>query len=138
MKKIVLFILVLFIVLGIIYIYKQKKIKSGSSPYTINYAAPTPAENTEPTKLNEGLNLTIFSPKEEVVKVNSSSFLIEGQTKPQAEIFVADRELKADDQGKFSTTLDLDEGENIIVITANDQSGNFAEQTLTITLESSQ
>ena len=48
-------------------------------------------------------------------------------------MFVNESETKADSSGNFSATLTLDEGENYILVVANDSSGNYAEKEFTIT-----
>lgn len=65
--------------------------------------------------------------------VNTSSITVKGQTVPSGSVFVNDKELKADSQGNFSTTITLDEGENTISIAANDDQGNSSEVEMNVT-----
>jgi hypothetical protein len=58
---------------------------------------------------------------------------VQGKTSANAEVFVNDKEAKADASGSFSIAIVLDEGENIISVAANDASGNYASQDLTVT-----
>lgn len=60
---------------------------------------------------------------------------VSGKTKANAEVFVNEKELKADANGNFSTNLVLDEGENFIVVSVNDEDGNTAEENLTVNYE---
>jgi hypothetical protein len=83
------------------------------------------------------LLLEIISP-ENNVKVSTSNITITGKAKPNAEVFVDDMELIADSQGNFSLNYQLEEGENEIVIVANDDLGNYAEKDLVINLETNQ
>lgn len=77
-------------------------------------------------------NMTITSPQSDAV-VTTESVVVSGKTFPRAEVFVNDTEIIADAVGNFTTSVDLEEGENSIVITANDQEGNIAEQEITVT-----
>ena len=67
--------------------------------------------------------------------VTDSSLTVSGVTDANAEVFVNEFELEADEEGNFSQELTLEEGENIIVITAVDEAGNFAERELTVMYE---
>ena len=97
-----------------------------------------PVENTPPApdQKNDEIPLDISSPKDKAT-VNSSKIQVKGKTAPKAEVTVNDLDLKADVSGNFSTTLNLDEGENYIVITAASQEGNFAEKELTVNYQAS-
>lgn len=68
--------------------------------------------------------------------VKTSLLNIKGKTVANAEVFINDKETKADALGSFSVSLTLDEGENTIVISANDSLGNYIEKEITVTLES--
>lgn len=60
---------------------------------------------------------------------------VTGNTSAYAEVFVNDMAISADANGNFSTKLVLDEGENIILVSANDEEGNMAQETLTVNYE---
>jgi len=79
-----------------------------------------------------GMVLSVLEPANNAVVANAQ-ILIRGKTAPNAEVFINEKELLADDSGNFSTTLTLDEGENLIIVTANDSGGNMAEKELTVT-----
>lgn len=87
--------------------------------------------------IDEGLYMELISPVDDST-VNNPSLNVTGKTEANAEVFINENELKADLSGNFSTTLTLEEGENIIVITAGDDEGNFAEKSLTIIYEPSE
>ena len=70
--------------------------------------------------------------------VNSQSVKVTGKTSAMAEVFVNEKKTKADQNGNFSIEIILEEGENIINVTANDSAGNFAEKEITVYLESTQ
>jgi hypothetical protein len=88
----------------------------------------TGAKGTEKT-----LSLVISSPTDGST-VTSATTAIKGKTAPYAEVFVNETETKADKLGDFSVNLTLDQGENTIVVSANDQDGNFVEKEIKITL----
>lgn len=122
LKLILLIISVIFLIAFFIFIstVKDKKLES-------------PA----PTKTPDGLFLTITSPKDGTTQ--SSKYLtVKGKTAPAADVFVDDKEGKADENGEFSIAVVLDEGENTILVAANDANGKHREQELTITVVSFQ
>ncbi|MFH1971012.1 MAG: hypothetical protein ABIJ05_01355 [Patescibacteria group bacterium] len=83
----------------------------------------------------EEIFLDIISPKD-MDTVSSSPLTIKGTTVASAEIFINDKETKADKNGNFSVNITLEEGENILTIIMNDSLGNYIEKELTVTLES--
>lgn len=83
---------------------------------------------------DQQFEVKILSPANQTV-VGSPQLLIRGKTKPSAEVFINDKETIADADGNFATTLTLDEGENLIIVTANDAEGNVAEEELVVTYE---
>ncbi len=89
------------------------------------------------TKVGGEISLTIDTPANNST-VTSPTVKVSGKTVPNADVSVNDTELKADGSGNFSTTVTLDEGENIIGIVANDANGNSSEQDLTVTYNSGQ
>lgn len=85
--------------------------------------------------LSDNISLTISSPKNGA-KLSSANIVITGKTSPNAEVFINDTEGRADANGNFSINMILDEGQNQIVIDANDEWGNVAEEVLIVTVES--
>lgn len=95
------------------------------------------AKNTDsqtPTTLTQTLSLTLTSPANRTT-VSTSTITVSGKTSANAEVFINDKTVKADSSGNFSTSLTLDEGENIIAVSANDANGNFVEKEITITYQ---
>lgn len=141
-KQLLFFILVLLIIAGL-YLYKYKKnlplpIKTSSQNQTPTATHPLEEKKEEPTIVEETvreLTLEIYEPKDRSV-VNHPNLTLKGKTAAMADVFVNEKELKADSQGNFSAPLNLDEGENIITIVASDNEGNYAEKELMVTLES--
>jgi len=91
------------------------------------FPAATPAVGKPVTSLT----LTISSPAYGVT-VTSAKLTVRGKTLPKAEVFVNDVETVADGSGNFSATLTLDEGENYIIVFANDDAGNAVEKELIV------
>jgi hypothetical protein len=83
----------------------------------------------------EEIFIELTNPKDKDV-VKTSLLNIKGKTVKNAEVFINDKEIKADALGSFSANLTLDEGENTIIISANDNLGNYIEKEITVTLES--
>ena len=86
----------------------------------------------EPVSLVSGITLTVSSPSNNTT-VSNSSVTVKGKTVAAAEVFVNDSVTKADDNGNFSVTLSLEEGDNYILVVANDAAGNYSEKELNIT-----
>jgi hypothetical protein len=76
--------------------------------------------------------LTIVSPTNGS-SVTNAVITVQGKSSVNAEVFVNDKETVADAQGNFSTVLTLDEGDNTILIVANNADGSYSEQQITIT-----
>jgi len=82
----------------------------------------------------EGLTLKITEPKENVT-YSGLSIKVSGKTNANAEVYVNDIQTKADSFGNFSVNYNLDEGENLLTIVANDSAGNYAEKEITVFLQ---
>jgi hypothetical protein len=90
----------------------------GMTPSPIPTVAQIPLSITSPTNNSS---------------VTTSILIIKGVTSPKADVFVNDSEVTADTQGNFTVQVTLDEGENTLVVTSNDESGNYSEKDLTVT-----
>lgn len=131
-------------------VFKTNKNSSGSGDGVNNVQQGTdnPAiQNNEPTKepVNQGddsgtvektfqsaISLTVSSPVNGLIST-SPTVLVKGKTLPNADVAVNDSDLKADASGAFSVSIKLDEGDNVIVVIANDDQGNVAEKEITVT-----
>lgn len=81
------------------------------------------------------ISLTVSQPlNNTVVKVPKITVI--GKTVPNAEVSVNDSDLKADAQGNFSASIVLDEGDNTVIVIANDAQGNFSEKDITVSYDS--
>lgn len=135
---------ILLIVGGVLLLNQNNAAKPNPSidTSTINNSAsvkPDTAKPEEKTSVStkqpaEAINLDISSPTDKSV-TKTAKIQVKGKTSPKAEVTVNDQDLKADSGGNFSTSLNLDEGENFIVVTAASENGSFAEKELTVTYE---
>ena len=93
-------------------------------------------QSTIPTAepVSQGLTLEVIEPKENTT-YSSSSIRVSGKTSAYAEIYVNDTQTKADGTGNFSVNYNLDEGENLLTIVANDQAGNYVEKEMIVYLQ---
>lgn len=130
MGKFTLFISILLLVFVGVALYF--KANNPSRPATTSYKpSPSPVVSQIPTPEESSIPLTITSPTQTTVQ--TKTIKLTGKTLPSAEVFVNDSALIANSEGIFSISLTLDEGENVIVIDANDTEGNYAEKEITIT-----
>lgn len=98
-----------------------------------NFVPSIPTEQP----VNQGLTIEIIEPKPNNVFKNSQIKVV-GKTAALAEVFVNDKETKADSQGNFLVDYGLDEGENLLVISASDKYGNYAEKEIVVNLQTIQ
>jgi len=134
-------VLLLIVVFGGLIIYRESTKKvSENTPLVLSPSVKPTAEigktnsQTETTNINSGMSLDIITPADKAI-VTVSPIEVKGKTLPGETVFINEKEMKADSMGNFSTTIALDEGENYIIIVANDKEGNYAERDLIITLE---
>jgi hypothetical protein len=102
----------------------------------------TPSGSPQPTQgtgsvTSAKISLTITSPKDGST-LDSTNAVVKGKTSPNADVFVNDQSGKADASGDFSISIGLDEGSNVIVVSANDSSGNATQQDLNVAVASFQ
>lgn len=135
----------LLLLVGLVFfgIYKQRTVHKSASTETasapvVKDSAATVTTSVAPTiapiSTSSGLSLTVLTPLTGQTVVNAQ-IVIKGKTAPKAEVFVNDESLIADATGNFSQTVTLDEGDNYILVVANDADGNFAEKELSITYQ---
>ena len=142
-KKIAGYVLVGIIsvaVLALVYLFVAK----GYSGKGINLApiveTITPGGTSQPTQeagspTSNKIFLTVTSPKNGDA-LTSTNLTAKGKTTPGADVFVNDQAGKADANGNFSISIGLDEGANVIVVSANDAEGNATQQDLNVTVTS--
>lgn len=137
MKKILLLTAIL-IVLSAGIIGSRKKSTPAPTNSTQKQVIPTQTATQFVNQVQgqvKTVPLTVSEPANNMVTTNPT-VTVKGTTVAGADISVNEKDLKADAQGNFSTTIALDEGENVIAVLAIDQVGNFVEQDLIVTFDS--
>ncbi|RJR25530.1 hypothetical protein C4578_01315 [Candidatus Microgenomates bacterium] len=71
--------------------------------------------------------LEIESPKNKTT-LGQAIVEVRGKTLAQAEVFVNDKETVADKDGSFNVSLELEEGENYILVVAGNEIGDAEEE----------
>ena len=147
MKKLLLPLLVVVLAVSGYGIIRYQKTRQALQPSEANVSDILPSESslyvdqpaTQETSAPKAaeITLTVTSPADRAT-VTSASLTVKGKTSPGAEVFANDAATVADVNGNFSARLTLDEGENSIVIFANDADGRVVEKELTVTYDSGQ
>jgi len=108
--------------------YTETPSVTGEEPAgnVIQAIQPTQGASKQP------LTMTVTSPPSGAT-VTNAKLTVKGRTVAGAEVFVNDAEAVADANGNFSVTITLDEGENYVLVAANDAEGNFVEKELSVT-----
>lgn len=131
-KKFFIFLLLLIIVIVFaligFFIYQQTKSISPKEIKEITLEKPNPS----PTA---GIFISVDRPNDEEV-VDERTISVSGKTNPNAKIVILtptnEEAGVATSDGSFSTDIILDEGENVIEISAIDQNGEIAKVTRTV------
>lgn len=103
----------------------------GQQTPAVSAGAGSLATSPTATPMDRTIALTISSPVNGAT-VSTQSITVSGKTSPNAEVFVNESETRADAAGNFSVQMSLDEGDNYIIVVANDADGNAAEAELTV------
>ncbi len=143
MKYLAIVVFVVLLVLAGVFLFRKGMVNT--LPSVSPNSQQTPPSNTNGTNnvkvipseaitsVNQ-ITLDVTSPQDRST-VTTPTITVAGKTTPNADVFINDKQLVADSQGNFSTTLTLDQGDNEIAIIANDQNGNSSERDLTVTLQ---
>lgn len=92
------------------------------------------AKNVNITYSSKGPELTLDSPVEnQHISGNPAKITVSGSTSPQTKIMVNDRIIIVNYQGKFNTLYQISDGENLLIITATDTSGNQTKKEIKVT-----
>ncbi len=142
-KSLSIILLIAILFGGVWFVYRDKLASQKSATSEVNeLTRPTPDISAVTTPIVNGgsvvaseISLTISAPINGAT-VTTSTIAVRGKTKPNADVFVNDETTVADASGNFSVTLTLDEGDNPIVISANDADGNVAEKELIVNYDS--
>jgi hypothetical protein len=115
------------------YFYQSTKTISQSNQVTVN--APTPTPTPKPT-----VYISLNAPDNEIV-VTSKTLAINGMANPDATIIIytdsGQQVIQPSTQGDFSTTLTLNDGENLIKLMAilPDGETTIVQRTVTYSTE---
>lgn len=94
----------------------------------------SPAKDANMIYSSKGPELTLDSPVEnQHVTGSPAKITVSGSTKPQTKIMVNDRIIIVNYQGKFNTMYQIHDGENLLIITATDISGNQTKKEIKVT-----
>lgn len=111
------------------YFYQSTKTVSNPNQITLN--APSPTPTPRPT-----VYISLSNPNDETI-VSSKTLTINGKTNPNATIIIYtsnnQQVIQPSTQGDFSTTLALDDGENLIKITSILPGGEITSVQRTVT-----
>ena len=132
--KVAAIISLLILISGLFFVSQRKKTLSSAEKNSTSQISTYPIGTDEAPESSE-IPLTITKPENRST-VMTPNIVIEGITSPNAQVVINDLEIEADEQGKFSESILIDEGENFITITAIDSEGKYAEKELRITLTS--
>lgn len=108
----------------------QEGISTGQGTRTLTVTPIVPPVASSDVK-EQSISLVITAPKNNTT-VSSPTITVKGKTVPKADVFVNEKETTADTTGNFSLSYTLEEGENSILVIANDADGNASEAELTI------
>ncbi len=150
MKKMIPFVVIVAIIAAVIGGAVMMKGKSVKPSVTINITSdktgisptvdPKKVSNLSPTKTNVqggksanfvSIPLNISSPANGT-SVKTPALTVKGKTVPKAEVIANETETVADTSGNFTANINLDEGDNIISVTAIDADGNSVEKEMTV------
>ena len=136
MKKEVLFAIVIGFALGLVITFGIWTANKSLTQTTSQQEAPPEETELQPNPtLVPQHSLTISSPEDNLVS-SEEEIEVSGQTSAEAVVVIlypgGEEIIQADQQGKFSTQITLEGGENQITVLAYDQEENETSQTLTV------
>ena len=92
----------------------------------------TPTATPSSTSAPGGLLLAVYAPEDEAV-VPGSSVVVYGQTEPGARVLISGLEAEVDAQGGFRADVPLEQGENLLEISATTESGDGSQTSRSVT-----
>lgn len=133
MRKEVVVVIIIGVAIGAIVAYGVYIAQSAITKRQLT-TQPTPSSQ-EPIPTPPLHTLTILEPANESI-VEEEAVQLVGKTSPSAVVTIISEEneylLTSDKDGNFSATVMLVGGDNTLVVSAFDNEGNKAEQTLTL------
>jgi len=143
MKKEVLFAIIIGFALGLVITFGIWTANKSLTQNNTDQGDPNQEEaglQPSPTVMPQH-SLTLSSPEDNSVS-SEEEIEVTGQTSSEAVVVVLYQEgekiIQADKQGRFSTKISLEGGENQITIIAYDQEENETSQTLTVIYSTAQ
>lgn len=115
------------------YLFQAAKTIPNTATKTISFASPAPTSTPS-------ISLTLDRPKDEEV-INNKVLVVSGKTKSSAVVIVitdsSNEVVTPSANGDFSTTVNLDDGQNILEVIALAPNGESAKikKTITYSLE---
>lgn len=147
MGKVYLFIgaVVMVLVASTALLFVTKKDKTATNKTTTQNRQEQQAQKQAQTTGTTGsinsktgdIELNISEPQDKSVS-QVSIINVKGTTAPNAEVYVNDKQTKADAKGAFTVSIALEEGDNYVLVAAADQDGGYSEKELTVSYQSSQ
>lgn len=135
MRKEVFIVIIIGIVIGAIIAYGIYTAQTAINTQKDQTQTKQEEQTVEPTPEPTTHTLSIIEPKNESISENEEITLA-GTSSPGAVVTIITQEndylLTADENGNFSAEIILSGGANEIIVSAFNQSGNKAEQILTI------
>ena len=103
----------------------------------------TPTATPEPTPSNDPLGEALFldiitpqpEPDEDIIYVTSATVVIAGWTRLDAAVTIGEEFLEVDENGRFETTVQLEEGPNVIEVIASVGTGEEEAAILVVSFE---
>lgn len=148
MGKVYLFIgaviLVLIASTALLFVTKKNKTTTTSQAGTqvqqeqqVQQEAQTTGTSGSINSKKGDITLTVSEPQNGMTS-QVSIINVKGTTAANAEVYVNDRQTKADASGAFTVSLALEEGDNYILVAAADQNGGYSEKELTVSYQPAQ
>lgn len=119
---------------AVVPIENQSESKNSDVKTELDTAKTSSSSTSSVISSSSSMPLVILYPQNNQT-VNSTSILVKGKTAPSVSVIINEFELTSGDDGSFSKSLSLDEGENYINIIAYNENGDVAETELSIVRE---
>ncbi len=97
-----------------------------------------PSKTIQVTYDNEKPSLDIAEPDDgKKIQGGDKKVTVRGKTNPEVQVLVNGTQVVVDKDGNFSTSIDINDGDNTITVRATDKAGNYTESTRKVTYSSS-
>jgi hypothetical protein len=114
---------------------ENRQLTSSPVTPTTNLTVQPTTDNRIPITIPVSeIPLTISSPLPDAI-ITISSATIRGKTTPGADVSINEKDVIADANGNYNATIALDQGENLVIVTAVDPDGLVAEKEIVVTYD---